>query len=170
MSFTVFDEGVTRSGFVAGVEGLAPYGIHVDAVLGVSQTGVVSARLDASYDLMLSQKLIAQPYLEAMAVSQNDPAIQLGSGLSRFEVTITNRGRAAAWLDVRYRTKYTDATGREITSREGVIKRIIQPGATLADLEIADDFAPDGATSAFFRIVTAERCIPERGRDSFPGK
>jgi len=91
-------------------------------------------------------------------------------GLSRFEVTITNRGRAAAWLDVRYRTKYTDATGREITSREGVIKRIIQPGATLADLEIADDFAPDGATSAFFRIATAERCIPERGRDSFPGK
>src|SRR5215208_6846895 len=31
VSFTVFDGGVTRSGFVAGVEGLAPYGIHVDA-------------------------------------------------------------------------------------------------------------------------------------------
>ena len=94
VSFTVFDEGVTRSGFMAGVEGLAPYGIHVDAVLGVSQTGVVSARLDASYDLMLSQKLIAQPYLEAMLASQNDPAIQLGSGLSRFEV-----GLAAALRD-----------------------------------------------------------------------
>jgi len=91
VSFTVFDEGVTRSGFVAGVEGLAPYGIHVDAVFGVSQTGVVSARLDASYDLMLSQKLIAQPYLEAMAASQNDPAIQLGSGLSRFEVGLRLR-------------------------------------------------------------------------------
>lgn len=91
VSFTVFDEGVTRSGFVAGVEGLAPYGIHVDAVFGVSQTGVVSARLDASYDLLLSQKLIAQPYLEAMAASQNDPAIQLGSGLSRFEVGLRLR-------------------------------------------------------------------------------
>src|ERR1044071_990592 len=37
VSFTVFDEGVTRSGFVAGIEGLAPYGLHVDAVLGVRQ-------------------------------------------------------------------------------------------------------------------------------------
>src|SRR5215204_3167851 len=91
VSFTVFDGGVTRSGFVAGVEGLAPYGIHVDAVLGVSQTGVVSVRLDASYDLMLSQKLIAQPYLEAMVASQNDPAIQLGSGLSRFEIGLRLR-------------------------------------------------------------------------------
>jgi hypothetical protein len=50
VSFTVFDEGVTRSGFMAGVEGLAPYGIHIDAVLGISQTGVVSARLDAEAD------------------------------------------------------------------------------------------------------------------------
>jgi copper resistance protein B len=91
VSFTVFDEGVTRSGFVAGLEGLAPYGIHIDAVLGISQTGVVSVRLDASYDLMLSQKLIAQPYLEAMVASQNDPAIQLGSGLSRFEIGLRLR-------------------------------------------------------------------------------
>lgn len=85
VQFTVFDQGVTRSGFLAGVEGLAPYGIHVDLVAGVSQTGVVSARLEASYDALLSQKLIATPYLEAMVASKDDPAIQLGSGLSRFE-------------------------------------------------------------------------------------
>src|SRR5262245_28310861 len=91
VQFTVFDRGVTRSAFVAGVEGLAPYGIHVDAVLGVSQTGVVSARLEASYDLLLSQKLIAQPYLEAMLASQDDPAIQLGSGLARYEVGLRLR-------------------------------------------------------------------------------
>ena len=88
---TVFDRGVTRSGFLAGVEGLAPYGIHVDAVLGVSQTGVVSARLEATYDVLLSQKLIAQPFVEAMLASQDDPAIQLGSGLSRYEVGLRLR-------------------------------------------------------------------------------
>src|SRR5258708_36651595 len=71
VSFTVFDRGVTRSGFAAGVEGLAPYGIHVDATMCVSQTGVARARLDASYDVMRSQKLVAQPYLEAMLASQN---------------------------------------------------------------------------------------------------
>jgi copper resistance protein B len=91
VQFTVFDQGVTRSGFIAGVEGLAPYGIHVDAVLGVSQTGVVSARLEANYDVLLSQKLIAQPFVEAMLASQDDPAIQLGSGLARYEVGLRLR-------------------------------------------------------------------------------
>ena len=91
VQFTVFDEGVTRSGFLAGVEGLAPFGIHVDLVAGVSQTGVVSARLEASYDALLSQKLIATPYLEAMAASKDDPAIQLGSGLARVELGLRLR-------------------------------------------------------------------------------
>ena len=91
VQFTVFDQGVTRSGFMAGVEGLAPYGIHLDAVLGVSQTGVVSGRLEATYDLLLSQKLIAQPFAEAMLASQDDPAIQLGSGLARWEVGLRLR-------------------------------------------------------------------------------
>jgi copper resistance protein B len=91
VQFAVFDQGVTRSGFMAGVEGVAPYGVHVDAVLGVSQTAVVSARLEATYDVLLSQKLIAQPFLEAMLASQDDPAIQLGSGLARYEVGIRLR-------------------------------------------------------------------------------
>ena len=91
VQFTVFDEGVTRSGFLAGVEGLAPFGIHVDLVAGVSQTGVVSARLEASYDALLSQKLIATPYLEAMVASKDDPAIQLGSGLARVELGLRLR-------------------------------------------------------------------------------
>lgn len=91
IQFTVFDAGVTRSGFIAGIEGLAPFGIHVDAVMGVSQTGAVSARLEASYDVLLSQKLIGTPYLEAMAASKDDPAIQLGSGLSRFELGVRLR-------------------------------------------------------------------------------
>lgn len=91
VQFTVFEGGVTRSGFLAGFEGLAPYGIHVDAVLGVSQTGVFSARLEASYDVLLSQKLIGTPYLEAMVASKDDPEIQLGSGLSRFELGLRLR-------------------------------------------------------------------------------
>ena len=91
VQFTVFNQGITRSGFIAGVEGLAPYGIHVDAVLGVSQTGVVSARLEATYDVVLTQKLIAQPFVEAMLASQDDPAIQLGSGLARYELGLRLR-------------------------------------------------------------------------------
>lgn len=91
VQFSIFDQGITRSAFVAGVEGLAPYGVKVDALLGVSQTGVFSARIEASYDILLSQKLIAQPRIEAMLASKDDPAIQLGSGLARYEVGLRLR-------------------------------------------------------------------------------
>lgn len=91
LQLSVFNGGQQRAGFLAGVEGLAPYGIHVDAVAGISNTGVVSARLEAAYNILLSQKLIAQPYAEAFLASANDPAIGLGSGLSRFEVGLRLR-------------------------------------------------------------------------------
>ncbi len=91
VQFAVFDGGVTRSAFVAGFEGLAPQGIHVDAVLGVSQTGVVSARFEASYDILLSQNLVAQPKAELVLASQDDAAISLGAGLARYEVGLRLR-------------------------------------------------------------------------------
>lgn len=91
VQLSIFDQGVTRSAFVGGVEGLAPYGVRVDALLGVSQTGVFSARLEASYDILLSQKLIAQPRVEAMLASKDDSAIQLGGGLARYEVGLRLR-------------------------------------------------------------------------------
>jgi copper resistance protein B len=85
LQMAVFDQGQTRAGFVAGFEGLAPYDIHLDATAGITQTGVVSARLEARYDILLSQKLIAQPFVEAVVAASDDPAIRLGAGLSRIE-------------------------------------------------------------------------------------
>lgn len=85
VQMSLFDRGETRAGFVAGVEGVAPYGVHIDAVAGVSNTGIVSARFEASYDILFTQKLIAQPYVEVVVASADDPAIRLGGGLSRIE-------------------------------------------------------------------------------------
>jgi copper resistance protein B len=85
LQLSVFDRGEKRAGFLAGVQGLAPQGIHVDAVAGVTQTGVVSARFEATYDILFTQRLIAQPFVEAVIASTDDPAIRLGSGLSRVE-------------------------------------------------------------------------------------
>jgi copper resistance protein B len=122
VQFTVFDQGITRSGFIAGVEGLAPYGIHLDAVLGVSQTGVVSARLEATYDVLLSQKLIAQPFAEAMLASQDDPAIQLGSGLARWEIGLRLRyeivKEVAPYLGVSFE-QFTGTTANLVAAAGG---------------------------------------------------
>ena len=85
LQVSVFDKGEKRVGFLAGVQGLAPQGVHIDAVAGVTNTGVVSARFEATYDILLTQKLIAQPFVEAVLASSDDSAIRLGSGLSRVE-------------------------------------------------------------------------------------
>jgi len=127
VQFTVFDQGVTRSGFLAGVEGLAPYGIHIDAVAGVSQTGVLSARLEASYDILLSQKLIARPYLEAMLASKDDPAIQLGSGLARYEVGLRLRyeivKEVAPYVGVSFE-QFTGATANFVAAGGGATSNL----------------------------------------------
>jgi len=91
VQLAVFDRGLHRSGFLVGVEGVVPYGIHLDAVAGVSETGVASLRLEAAYDVLLSQKLIAQPFVDGMLASQDDAPIQLGAGLSRIEAGLRLR-------------------------------------------------------------------------------
>lgn len=88
---SLFANRQTRAAFLAGVEGLAPFGIHLDVVAGISETGIASLRLEADYDILLSQKLIAQPFAEAMLASGNDPAIGLGAGLPRLEVGLRLR-------------------------------------------------------------------------------
>jgi hypothetical protein len=83
-------------------------------------------------------------------------------GVSRFRLAIANRGRLAAWVDIRYQTTYFGADGQSIESHEGVIKRIVQPGGTLTGLDISDDFAPSSAVRATIVITGAERVIPSR--------
>jgi copper resistance protein B len=88
---TVFGPDLSRTAFIAGFEGLAPYGIHVDLVGAFSQTSVATLRLEVAYDILLSQKLIATPFAEAVVASGDDRAIDLGAGLSRFEVGLRLR-------------------------------------------------------------------------------
>ena len=88
---TVYGPGLTRTAFIAGFEGLAPYGFHVDVTASLSQTGIAMLRLDVEYDILFSQKLIATPFVEGVVASADDRAIDLGAGLSRFEVGVRLR-------------------------------------------------------------------------------
>src|SRR3546814_3951308 len=53
-----FRAGRDRSYAVLGVQGLAPYWFEVDGALFLSDKGDVTARIEAEYDLRLTQKLI----------------------------------------------------------------------------------------------------------------
>lgn len=86
-----FGKGPARTWIALGMQGLAPYWLDVEATAYVSDEGRAAARLKADYELLLTQKLILQPYGEANLYSKADPARQLGSGLSDIELALRLR-------------------------------------------------------------------------------
>ena len=65
-----------RTFAVLGVEGLAPYWFEVTPALFISDDGDVSARFTATYDLLLTQRLIAQPRVEVNAAVAGRPEVR----------------------------------------------------------------------------------------------
>jgi copper resistance protein B len=80
-----------RTHLAIGVEGLAPYWLKVEGALFLSDKGDLTARIEASYDQRLTQKLILQPAAEINLSAQDVPAIGLGSGLSSAELGLRLR-------------------------------------------------------------------------------
>lgn len=76
---------------VIGVEGLAPYWFEVTPALFISRDGDVSARLETTYDLLLSQRLIAQPRFEINAAAQDARQFGVESGVNNVELGIRLR-------------------------------------------------------------------------------
>jgi copper resistance protein B len=69
-----------------GVQGLAPYWFEVEATAYVSTSGQVQARLEAEYDLRLTNRWIVQPLVEAELSGTDDAQRQVGAGLARTDV------------------------------------------------------------------------------------
>jgi copper resistance protein B len=86
-----FGKGPARTWVALGLQGLAPYWLDVETTLYVGEEGRVAARLKADYDLLLTQRLILQPYGEANFYSKADPGRQTGSGLSDLELSLRLR-------------------------------------------------------------------------------
>ena len=61
-----YDSGVgpNRRWLAFGIQGLAPYWFEVDAAIYIGDEGRTALRLDAEYELLLTQKLILQPKIE----------------------------------------------------------------------------------------------------------
>jgi copper resistance protein B len=67
---------------VIGLQGLAPYWFDVDTALFVGESGRISARFSAEYELLLTQRLILTPKVEVNVFGQNDAETGTVSGLS----------------------------------------------------------------------------------------
>jgi copper resistance protein B len=86
-----FEPDPSRTYGVIGVQGLAPYWFEVDAAVFVSGHGDVTARIEAEYDFLLTQRLIAQPRTELNFAAQDVAALGIGSGLSTAELGLRLR-------------------------------------------------------------------------------
>ncbi len=72
----------SRRWLAFGIQGLAPYWFEVEATGYVGEQGRTAFRFDVEYELLLTQRLILQPRLEANVYGQRDAARELGAGLS----------------------------------------------------------------------------------------
>ncbi len=65
-----------------GIEGLAPYWFDVETTAYLGTSGQVALRFAASYELLLTQRLVLQPRLEANVFRRSDDRRERGAGLS----------------------------------------------------------------------------------------
>ena len=80
-----------RTYATVGVEGVAAYWFDVGAAVFVSNKGEVLGRLEGSYDLRLTQRLILQPRAELNFAAQDTVETRTGSGLSNAELGLRLR-------------------------------------------------------------------------------
>jgi copper resistance protein B len=78
-------ENVARAHGVIGFQGLVPYNYEIESALFISQDGDVSARLQGSKDLLLTQRLILQARFETHAAIQKVERFTTGRGLNNIE-------------------------------------------------------------------------------------
>lgn len=114
------DSGPTRAWGAFGVEGLALYQFEVQATGYFSDRGV-AGRLEGSYDILLTNRLILQPQLELNLYSRADRRRQVGSGLADIDTGLRLRyevwRKMAPYVAVTYDSPLTQ--GRHMARKRG---------------------------------------------------
>jgi copper resistance protein B len=77
-----FEPMPSRTFFALGLQGLAPLWFEIDATAYLSEDGDVSAKLEAEYELLLNQRLVLIPRLEAGLSLQDVPEYETWQGIT----------------------------------------------------------------------------------------
>lgn len=117
------DSRPTRNWAAFGLQGLAPLFFNLEATGYVSDQGHLAARVEASYDLLLTQQLILQPQVELNLYSKADPARLVGAGLSDIDTGLRLRyevsRKFAPYIGVAYEGKFGQTAGFARRAGEG---------------------------------------------------
>jgi copper resistance protein B len=104
------DSRPTRNWAAFGIQGLAPYFFDLEVTGFASSEGHLAAKLEASYDLLLTQRLILQPQIELNLYSKSDPARLVGAGFSDIDTGLRLRyefdRKFAPYIGVVYEGKF----------------------------------------------------------------
>lgn len=91
---------------VMGMQGLSRYFFESEVHAFVSDQGDVTARLEQSVDLLITQKLIMEPYAEINLAVQDIPELQMAAGIASYEIGLQTRyefsRKFAPYIDLNY--------------------------------------------------------------------
>jgi len=104
------DSRPTRNWAAFGIQGLAPYFFDLELTGFVTGQGHLAAKLQGSYDLLITQRLILQPQIELNIYSKADPARLTGPGFSDIDTGLRLRyelsRQFAPYVGVVYQGKF----------------------------------------------------------------
>jgi copper resistance protein B len=102
----------SRTYGVIGLQGLAPGYFEIDTQAFVSEKGDVSARLEAEYDLLITQKWVLQPKAEINLSANEVRELEIGQGVNDFELGLRLRyefsRKFAPYIGVNWERKVGD--------------------------------------------------------------
>jgi copper resistance protein B len=120
-----------RTYLTVGLDGVAPYWFELNSALFLSNRGDLTARVEAAYDLRLTQRLSLEPRAEANLAAQDVPDQRIGFGLSRLELGLrlryAIRPEFAPYIGVNYEqcfgntARFARAVGEDRTDTRAVI-------------------------------------------------
>ncbi|MBK3404970.1 copper resistance protein B [Methylorubrum populi] len=117
-------EPISRTYAVFGVEGLAPGLFELDTQAFISQKGEVSGRLNAWYDVLLTNRLVLQPRFDVNVSAQRVPELSTGRGFTDFELSARLRyeftREFAPYVGVSWERKVGETAA--IAKREGEVR------------------------------------------------
>lgn len=105
-----FRPGPAQTWAAFGVQGLAPYWFEVEATAYVGASGRTHVRFEVEYELLLTNRLVLQPLVEAEIFGKSDPARGVGAGLSTtdagFRLRYEFRREVAPYVGITWKNKW----------------------------------------------------------------
>ena len=101
-----------RNWLALGVHGVAPYWFEIDTAIYIEEDEQVNLRLEAEYEIMLTQKWVLAPEIELNWYSEDDDELELAAGFAEVEAGLRLRyeitRHVAPYIGVNYESLLGD--------------------------------------------------------------